>query len=1200
MASAASAASGRLFVFYGDRGSIEVRNPADGSLITTLTAPGGAFQAVALPGQGDSQGVSKIYVVSPSEATIFNGRYERVGAIAFSSLIPAAPGAAALSPDGTRLVAAGRQSVTVIDTTQDRVLSVLEPGFPVAGVAFSRDGRTAYVFGAAAAVARAIDLGTAALSPRILTMPARMEAWALSPNGARALSVAEQGLYDPEVFDTEAFQVESGAALRSLAGANPWLVSASTQGASSPGRALQGVPGATPQTGLAVTDSGRYFLYREGTLETGRLNQGEAVRAIAGADAAGLWAVSRDGAALYAAGGQELRATDTETGAEVYTAALTDEATALALVDPVVRQVGSLTLVTPNNQVIAGETRFQIVVKAADGDAGQSNIPVFVSNVFPTSPTVSCLPGVTGSDGQATLDCTLGAVTSARAIQVTISDAAGRTAPIFSLSAVVPTSFEGLAKIDGDGASVPTGDQFSVTVQASRNRLPAANVPLTVTLTPDDPNPNNRLADCPRTVTTGADGMATMTCTAADLLVRTTLEIDFTDPLGNNVRFAVSIDPTAVRPTGLSKVAGDNQTVGQGQPFSVEVVSYRDGAPRAKTTLNISTSPQSQPVLITCPTNAITNNEGHAVINCKAGSIFGQTAKATIQVSDFGVTLPKPFTINIAQFVAGNASTIELVSPEFTSGPPGVELIGFLKVRAVSGIGGMAVPGETVYFSSDGPITFKPAVVETDSQGEAETTVVLGCSLLSFAVNVGLRAGEQLADFDVTVEPGPFAKLTKIRGDNQSGAPGQPLNANALVAVASDACDKAISGQQVSYSVRPPYAASLRNIINISDGSGRVSALATLGNYGGPLEVVVQSGDVSATFDLAVNLPATELRLRSGDAQAVPVGQATPQPLVVQALGTTGFGVGGVPVQWEVVSGPGQITGSTSSTDNVGISYARVRVTGAGLEQEGVEQGAGPLVQVRAIAVGQTVVFALNGGSQNPQATAAGFVNGASFASGWTPGGAGSIFGDLLADSADPVAASVAPFPTDLAGVKVSVNGTPAPLIFVSRQQINLQVPFGTANGAATVEIDNNGKKAVIQNVPINSVQPGVFEITVGGQRIAAALRQDYSVITPTNRPVPGEVVQMYFTGGGPLSPSVATNTPGPSSPLPYTTAGATVKLDGVEQQNLGSFYAPGLITANQINFVVAQGTSAGDHVLVLTMGGADSQQVTLPVAAAP
>jgi uncharacterized protein (TIGR03437 family) len=177
------------------------------------------------------------------------------------------------------------------------------------------------------------------------------------------------------------------------------------------------------------------------------------------------------------------------------------------------------------------------------------------------------------------------------------------------------------------------------------------------------------------------------------------------------------------------------------------------------------------------------------------------------------------------------------------------------------------------------------------------------------------------------------------------------------------------------------------------------------------------------------------------------------------------------------------------------------------------------------------------------------------------------------------------------------VNGTPAPLIFVSAGQINLQVPFQTSSGTARVEINNNGKSAVIENVPINAVQPGVFEITVGGKRIGAALRQDFSVITPTNPAIPGQAVQLYFTGGGRLNPALATNAPGPVPPA-FTVASATITVDGVTQQNLGSFYAPGLITANQVNFVLDPATAAGDRGLIITMDGVESQPVILPVGA--
>ena len=438
--SAAAAASQRLFVFYGDRGLAEVRNPADGGLAATLATPRDAFQAFALPGRNDSPAASKIYVISPSEATIFNASHERIGSIAFGSIVAPGSGAAALSPDGARLLIAAGRTVTVIDTAADRVLATLDPGFAAAALAFSRDGLTAYVLGADAAVARGIDLSAATLSDRIIVTPARMEAWTVSPDGARALSVSGQGLYDPEVFDAPGFRIESGAAPRSLAGRRPGLPGGRPGGPaprpplSVTGRGVAGVAGApgvgssplpTPRaaTQLAVTNSGRYFLHRDGSLETGRLNQAESIRTIASGGAAGPWAVSRDGAALYRVAGAELRASDAETGAEGYSVALTAEPTALSLVEPIVRQTGALALISPNNQVIAGQTRFQIIVRASDGGAGQANIPVFVSNVFPTQPVITCLPGVTDAAGQAVLDCELGEVTAARAIQLTISDA---------------------------------------------------------------------------------------------------------------------------------------------------------------------------------------------------------------------------------------------------------------------------------------------------------------------------------------------------------------------------------------------------------------------------------------------------------------------------------------------------------------------------------------------------------------------------------------------------------------------------------------------------------------------------------------------------------------------------------------------------------------------------------------------------------
>ncbi|MEZ5394657.1 MAG: hypothetical protein R2724_17745 [Bryobacterales bacterium] len=138
-----------------------------------------------------------------------------------------------------------------------------------------------------------------------------------------------------------------------------------------------------------------------------------------------------------------------------------------------------------------------------------------------------------------------------------------------------------------------------------------------------------------------------------------------------------------------------------------------------------------------------------------------------------------------------------------------------------------------------------------------------------------------------------------------------------------------------------------------------------------------------------------------------------------------------------------------------------------------------------------------------------------------------------------------------------------------------------------------------VSGIQINSVQPGVYEISVDGKTIAAALHQDGTLIRPTSPAIPGEVVQLFFTGAGALNPPVSTNQPGPTNPLPFTVEPVAVKLGGVEQEGFGSFYAPGLISANQVNFRVGASEAAGDRELTLDMNGVISKTVILPVGAA-
>ena len=1175
-----------VFVFHRDKDVAEV---FDGASLTRLGTPRvglGAFRAFGLPGSNDTGAGAKFYVLTPRAVHVLDGGFHETATISLSTApLPGGHGAG-LSSDGRTLLVATSGGLYLIETATDTVAAYLPAGFEVAGLALSNDAGRAYLAAAGTRLLRPVDLASRRLLDELALLAVELESWDRSPNGLRALGLGEDAIYEINRKGTVPYTGAIEPVLRRAAEgrqkrATSYVVAA--------------VPSPKPERRLTATNSGWIYIEDAGRLWRESLLGGVA-EMVADArtasavrlDKDGGWDASPAGEAVYVTNGEgELARIPADPAMPVLTAALLEAGGEVEAVTPHVEQAGTLGLVTTNNLVVAGGTRFQITVKATNAGGGaESGVPVFVSNRFPTTAPVSCFTAITAANGEGILDCTMGEITAPAPIQLTISDTRGRSAPIVNIQAVIPTDFEGLALLAGGGERIPLDVEHLIVVQVSRRRVPVEGETLSLTTVPA-----SDVLTCPRNAKTDAEGKATFVCRSARELEEGAESVEFT--IRGNANSALTgsviVDPEAVAPTGLTKVQGDGQLVPQGQPVQFVVARFEDGAPVADSTLNITVLDPGTPPVMTCPTNARTNAEGIGRFTCTAGTIFGARRSVQIQVSNFGVTLAEPFTVIVTESSFGFAQSLEFVSDENLRLPVGQPVLDAIQVKAVTDAGD-PVPNVTVHFFalSAGEITIDPPSARTDSEGIASATVTVGCNSSPVTVGVGFEPNETFLDLTVRPEEGSFAQITILQGDGQNGAPGQ-VNPLALVAQTSDACGQPLPQQSVTWRVKPAFAATLQNVVSRSDSRGRVSARAMGGQYGGPYEVEVGAGEIFATFNLAVNLPASELRAVSGSGQTVGSGQEAAQPLVAQALGSNGFGVSDIPVQWSVAEGPGTITQSEATTGAAGIAFARVRVGG----------GSGPRVRIEAKALGQTVSFLLNS-TDGPQAPAAGFTNGASFQTGWTQGGTGSIFGVALADQL--VGASAAPFPTSLSGVTVRINGTPAPLIFVSPGQINLQVPFDAAVGAATVEINNNGKALTVSGVQINALQPGIFERELEGGFYAAALHEDSTPISPSSPARPGEVVQLFFTGGGALNPAVPTNQPGPASPLAFTAVPVIVRVDGVEQQGAGSVYAPNYITLYQVNFRLSANAAAGNRQLQLEMQGVTSKTVTLPVgpAAAP
>jgi uncharacterized protein (TIGR03437 family) len=216
-----------------------------------------------------------------------------------------------------------------------------------------------------------------------------------------------------------------------------------------------------------------------------------------------------------------------------------------------------------------------------------------------------------------------------------------------------------------------------------------------------------------------------------------------------------------------------------------------------------------------------------------------------------------------------------------------------------------------------------------------------------------------------------------------------------------------------------------------------------------------------------------------------------------------------------------------------------------------------------------------------------GIFNGASYAPFTNPVAPGelvTLFGTNLSTSTQTASF---PLPFTLGGTKVTVNGRPAPLSFVSASQVNIQIPYATSEAYATVQVITNGKPSNGITLYTNLSAPGVFTLTSNdgtfppGVGPAAALHADYSLVTADNPAKAGETLQLFVTGLGSVTPAVADGVPAPSNPLSFVDDFVSVDIldqNLVDSQANVSFagLAPGFAGLYQINFEVPSGVASG------------------------
>ena len=222
--------------------------------------------------------------------------------------------------------------------------------------------------------------------------------------------------------------------------------------------------------------------------------------------------------------------------------------------------------------------------------------------------------------------------------------------------------------------------------------------------------------------------------------------------------------------------------------------------------------------------------------------------------------------------------------------------------------------------------------------------------------------------------------------------------------------------------------------------------------------------------------------------------------------------------------------------------------------------------------------------------------SGASFlANSLAPGAIATIFGEGLAAAEAKLQA--VPLPTVLGTTSVTINGIPAPLFFVSPEQINLQVPYEIPAGAATVAVDVAGLGSGGFPVDVASVAPGVFLLP--GSNRCVAQNQDTTPHSSANPAAVGSVIVVYLTGQGPLDNPVATGQAAPLEPLSQAVLPVAATIDGEDADLLFLGLTPQLVAVSQANIRVPD-VSAGDRQLVITVDGVSSNECLVSVAGDP
>jgi uncharacterized protein (TIGR03437 family) len=448
----------------------------------------------------------------------------------------------------------------------------------------------------------------------------------------------------------------------------------------------------------------------------------------------------------------------------------------------------------------------------------------------------------------------------------------------------------------------------------------------------------------------------------------------------------------------------------------------------------------------------------------------------------------------------------------------------------------------------------------TNTGGVATCNLVLNGAAGTLPLTISVGGLINFFGETLTVTPGPPAQVNIVGGNNQVGTVGVTLPQPFLVQV-TDVSKNPLSGVAVNWQVASG-GMTLSEVTTTTNGQGYASASGTPTQTGNS-SVVATSGTGSATFTVLAGAVAGGITIISGNGQSAPVNAAFVAPLTVQVTDSSGSAAPFATVTFSLQSGSVVINSASVVADINGMASTTITA--------GATSGPASIVAASGSA---SATFSLTVAPLGP--TGVTILNAASFQPSISPGSLASLQGTGLTSSIQGIVTSS----SQMAGYSVTIGSTEAPIIALvdqnGFQEINIQVPFEVSGGLVDVVVQTPQGSAALNAVTLSPLAPGIFTsgTVSSGYPLAAALRPDGSTVTAANPAHPGENITLFATGLGLTVPLPATGVAGVPDQVVIDTVYAAVNNSGVIV--VSAVYQPGLIGVYAVTIQIPLATTAG------------------------